>query len=60
VIVPVPLLAGYVAGTLIWFVRWWLEQEPAYSPEQLDGLFRELALPGVQRAAGQLYDRLRL
>jgi AcrR family transcriptional regulator len=48
--VPLPILSGYVAGTFLGLVRWWLEQGRPYSAEQMDTFFQGLVLPGVQAA----------
>ncbi|MDQ3654644.1 MAG: TetR/AcrR family transcriptional regulator [Chloroflexota bacterium] len=47
--VPPDLIADYVASVLMVLVRWWLEQPAAYSPEQIDEMFRQLVMPGIQR-----------
>ncbi|MEW5939575.1 MAG: TetR/AcrR family transcriptional regulator [Chloroflexota bacterium] len=51
---PVPVLANFLAGSLLSLLKWWLDNKMTYSPEQMDEMFRKLALPGVmQRAKGQ-------
>lgn len=45
--VPLPLLANHVSASLLAMLRWWLENEMPYSPEDMDASFRSLVLPGV-------------
>jgi len=45
---PLPLLADYVAGAFLSLLRWWLEHQQPYSPEQMHMIFQQLVLPGVQ------------
>jgi len=46
--VPPPILADYVAGAFLSLLRWWLEYERPYSPEQMHAIFQQLVLPGVR------------
>lgn len=46
--VPPPVLADYVAGAFLGLLRWWLEHQRPYSPEQMHAIFQRLVLPGVQ------------
>lgn len=50
--VPMPLIATYLAGTLLTLVKWWLENDMPYSPEYMDTMYRQLALPGVLSTLG--------
>jgi len=43
-----PLLADYVAGAFLSLLRWWLEHERPYTPEEMHAIFQRLVLPGVQ------------
>ncbi len=45
--VPLAIVAQYLAGALLSLLKWWLEAEMPYSPEQMDAIFQQLALPGV-------------
>jgi AcrR family transcriptional regulator len=42
-----PFVADYIAGTILNILKWWLEHEMPYTPEQVDALFRQLVQPGV-------------
>jgi AcrR family transcriptional regulator len=46
--VPLPLVADYLAGATLHLLKWWLEHETPYTPAQMDALFHQLVLPGVQ------------
>jgi AcrR family transcriptional regulator len=46
--VPLPLVADYLAGAILNLLKWWLEHEMPYTPEQMNRLFHQLVLPGVQ------------
>jgi AcrR family transcriptional regulator len=45
--VPLPVAAQYLAGAFLTLLKWWLSAEMPYSPEQMDAMFQQLALPGV-------------
>ena len=36
--------------------KWWLDAEMPYTPEEMDRIFQQLALPGVQAALGEGID----
>ncbi|MFT3894333.1 MAG: TetR/AcrR family transcriptional regulator [Anaerolineales bacterium] len=44
---PIPVLANFLAGSLLSLLKWWLDNKMEYSPEQMDEMFRKLALPGI-------------
>jgi AcrR family transcriptional regulator len=45
---PLPLVADYLAGGLLNVLRWWLDHDMPYTPEQVDALIHQLMLPGLQ------------
>jgi AcrR family transcriptional regulator len=47
-----PLTIDYLAGALLNLIGWWLDHEMPYSPEQMDKIFQELAMPGVHSLLG--------
>lgn len=51
--VPVAVMAQYLTGTLLNLLKWWLEAEMPYTPEQMDEMFRRLAMPGLWAALEQ-------
>jgi len=50
--VPPLVIANYLAGALVDLLTWWLDQKMPYSPERMDGIFQDLAMPGVGRTLG--------
>ena len=46
--VPAEMVARYLAGAFLSLLKWWIEAERPHSPERMDEIFRQLALPGVQ------------
>ena len=42
------ITADYVANAFLTVLQWWLANNMRESPEQVDELFRELVMPGVQ------------
>src|SRR6266545_1864899 len=42
------MAAQYVVGALMSTVTWWLDRNIKFSPEQVDGLFRQMTLPALQ------------
>ena len=46
-VIPLPVLSYYLAGAFITLLQWWLDNRMPYSPEQMDDIFRQLALHGV-------------
>jgi AcrR family transcriptional regulator len=47
--IPWPLIAQYLSGAFLSLLRWWLNAEMPYTPEQMEKIFQQLALPGIQR-----------
>lgn len=45
--IPLAVVAQYLAGAFLSLFKWWLEAEMPYTPEQMDSIFQQLALPGV-------------
>ncbi len=45
-------LADYMAGAILTMLRWWLDNGMPYPPEQMDAMFQQLVLPGVQATLG--------
>jgi AcrR family transcriptional regulator len=50
--IPIPFLANYFAGSFITTLWWWLENKMPYSPEQMEAMFRALAMPSIERVMG--------
>jgi AcrR family transcriptional regulator len=49
---PHAAVANYVAGAFLTLLRWWLDNNMAYSAEQMNTLFQQLVTPGVQATLG--------
>ena len=49
--VPVPILADYLVGTFVSLLRWWLEHQMPYSPEQMGLIYQELIARPTHNAA---------
>lgn len=46
--VPIPVIANFLAGSFLTLVKWWLDNKMTYSPEEMDGMYRSLALAGTK------------
>ena len=45
--VPLPVMSSYLAGAFLNLLKWWVKAGMPYSPEEMNRIFRRLALPGV-------------
>ncbi len=50
--VPLPVMANYIAGTLLTLIKWWLENNMPYPPETMDEFYKCLVMPGVWAGLG--------
>jgi AcrR family transcriptional regulator len=57
--IPLRVIAQYLAGAFLNLLKWWLDAEMPYTPEEMDRIFQQLALPGVQATVGDLAKGLR-
>jgi AcrR family transcriptional regulator len=46
--IPIPVMASFIAGSFLTFLKWWLENKMSYAPEDMDEIFKKLTLPGVE------------
>jgi AcrR family transcriptional regulator len=51
--VPLPLLSNFVVGTFLSLLRWWLDGNPQYTPEQIDAMFWRMVEPGITSVLGK-------
>ena len=51
--VPLAVVSQYLAGAFLNLLKWWLEAEMPYSPERMNEMFQQLALPGVWATVGE-------
>lgn len=45
--IPPAVVSQYLAGAFLNLLKWWLKAGMPYEPEEMDRIFRQLALPGV-------------
>lgn len=50
--IPLSVLSHHLAGTFVTLLRWWLDNNMPYPPEQMDTWFWQLVTPGVEAALG--------
>jgi AcrR family transcriptional regulator len=50
--IPLPLIAQYLTEAFLSLLKWWLLAEMPYPPEEMERIFEQLALPGVQAVVG--------
>lgn len=46
--IPIPILAHYLANEIFSQLKWWLDREMPYTPEQMDEIFHQLVMPGFK------------
>ncbi len=51
--IPLPVMSSYLAGAFLHLLKWWVKAGMSYSPEEMDRIFRQLALPGVWAVLGK-------
>lgn len=47
--VPVPVIADFLAGSFLSLVKWWLDNKMTYSSEEMDEMYRKLALAWINQ-----------
>lgn len=47
---PIPILSNYICGTLIFLLKWWLDNKMQYTPAQMEQYFYELVIPSIKAA----------
>ncbi|HLZ61192.1 MAG TPA: TetR/AcrR family transcriptional regulator [Ktedonosporobacter sp.] len=45
--IPLAVVSQYLAGAFLTLLKWWVEADMPYPPEQMESIFQQLALPGV-------------
>lgn len=45
--IPLPILATFITGSFLTLLKWWLENKRIYSPEEMDKMFKQLTLAGI-------------
>ena len=51
-LVPLEVLANYLAGAMISLISWWLKQDTNYTAEQMADMFRQLSMPTISSVLG--------
>ncbi len=51
--VPLSLVAGYLSGALVTFLKWAMDNNLPYPPERMDEMFQHVVMPGVWAALGK-------
>ncbi len=47
--IPLPILASFIAGSFLTLLKWWLENKMIYSPEEMDKIFQNLTMAGIEK-----------
>lgn len=50
--IPLEVAVTYLVSALLALMTWWLDHDMPYPPEQIDAMFRGLALPGLAAVLG--------
>jgi len=50
--VPKEVFTNYFAGALLNVIKWWLEADMPYSPEEMEGMIFKLLIPGASQVLG--------
>lgn len=54
---PIAILANFIAASFLTLLKWWLENKMTYSPEEMDEMFRKLAVSGIDAQSRELKER---
>ena len=49
---PIELFGNYFAGALLGMIKWWLDEEMPYTPEEMESIFFQMFLPGAGQVIG--------
>lgn len=50
--VPLEIVVEYTVSAFMALLIWWVDHEAAYTPTQMDALFKQLTIPGVRAGLG--------
>jgi len=45
--IPLAVISQYLAGSFLHLLQWWLGAEMPYTPQQMESIFQQLAMPGI-------------
>lgn len=51
------ILSHWLASSFLSLLTWWLDNNLPHSAEKMDGIFRQLTMPGLEAALGQTKER---
>lgn len=51
--IPIPILANFLSSEVFSQLKWWLDNDMPYPPEQMDEIFHRLIMPGIESALNQ-------
>lgn len=49
---PKEIFVNYFAGALLNVIKWWLEADMPYAPEEMEGMIFQLLIPGASQLLG--------
>lgn len=47
-LIPIPILANYLASEIVSNLKWWLDNNMPHSPEKMDEIFHQLVVAGFR------------
>lgn len=50
--VPAAVCSHYLALQIFGLLKWWLDRDMPYTPEEMDRMFHELVTPGIMKVLG--------
>ena len=50
--VPVDMAAHWIVSSFLSLMTWWLDRDLPYTAEEVDNMFRQLTMPGIETALG--------
>lgn len=51
--VPLPIVISFVSSTIIFLLRWWIDNKMQYSPEEMERYFYNLVIPSIQSVSAK-------
>jgi hypothetical protein len=46
--IPLPVITSFLAGAMLSVLMWWLDAGRPYPPEEINEMFQQLAMSGVE------------
>ena len=54
---PVDLFGNYFAGALLGMIKWWLDEDMPYTPQEMEAIFFQMFLPGASQVIGMAMEQ---